>query len=182
MASPRTGLIQRPPSGSCRVSHTGRPGACSRHRDRPVSGAVDAGEVRAVVAGTHTVTTARDRLVWTVMDHAPTLVGATTEVLADLRALRGCLTTGGSVADPALEDLRVTLSADHRMADDRVAESMDMKLAADVPSSRRSAVMVSGRRSLHGPCTTDPASGWSVTCQSSSIGPDKVCVLCLVGS
>ena len=38
-------------------------------------------------------------------------------------------------------------------------ESIVMKLVVDCPSSLRSAVIVSGLRSLHGPCTTWFASG-----------------------
>ena len=82
------------------------------------NGTPDAREVTAVVTGTHEVTTALAGLVQAVMDHTPALVDrhgpeVSTEVLADLRALHGCLSTGALLLAPALDDLRVTVRTQH---------------------------------------------------------------------
>jgi hypothetical protein len=78
------------------------------HTDTP-----DVSSLAAVITGTHEVTTTLADLVAAVMDHTPTLADrhgpeSTTEVLADLRALHGCLTTGALVLAPALDDLRAS--------------------------------------------------------------------------
>nr|WP_042186573.1 hypothetical protein [Kibdelosporangium sp. MJ126-NF4]CEL17373.1 hypothetical protein [Kibdelosporangium sp. MJ126-NF4]CTQ91400.1 hypothetical protein [Kibdelosporangium sp. MJ126-NF4] len=78
-------------------------------RDRTL----DAGAVSAAVSGTHEVISALTGLVQALMDHTPALVDRhgpdiSTEVLADLRALHGCLTTGALLLAPTLEDLHVT--------------------------------------------------------------------------
>ncbi|RJQ85492.1 hypothetical protein [Amycolatopsis panacis] len=73
--------------------------------------APDAVDIAAAIIGTHEVTTALADLVTAVMDHTTTLTDrhdpeTSTEVLADLRALHGCLTTGALLLAPALDDLR----------------------------------------------------------------------------
>ncbi|WP_024876743.1 hypothetical protein [Saccharomonospora piscinae] len=72
----------------------------------------DARALRAAVRGTarltHTLATTIDSLVEAVRS-SPRAVGdehTTDDLLADLRALRHCLTAGAAVIDPALDDLR----------------------------------------------------------------------------
>jgi hypothetical protein len=70
--------------------------------------------VHGVVEGTHQLTTALSDLVTTLIDRAPTALAATDgadghlakELVADLRAMNGCLTTGALLLAPALDDLR----------------------------------------------------------------------------
>jgi hypothetical protein len=77
-------------------------------------GTPDADDVSAVVTGTHDLTTTLAGLVQALMDHMPTLAtthgqDVSSEILADLRALHGCLTTGALLLAPALDDLHVTV-------------------------------------------------------------------------
>ncbi len=81
------------------------------------TGTPDVGDVAAVIIGTHEVTIALGALVAAVMDHTTILTdrhgsGISTEVLADLRALHGCLTTGALLLAPALDDLRPNPAGD----------------------------------------------------------------------
>ncbi|MCO1574589.1 hypothetical protein M8C13_02305 [Crossiella sp. SN42] len=80
------------------------------------AGTPDAGEVSAVVTGAHEVTSALASLVEAAMEHTPVLAGThgaevSTEVLADLRAVHRCLTTGTLLLAPALDDLHLGTAA-----------------------------------------------------------------------
>ncbi|GAA3892645.1 hypothetical protein GCM10022243_67010 [Saccharothrix violaceirubra] len=73
----------------------------------------DARDVAAVITETRAVTTTLAGVVAAVMDHTTILADRhapeiRTEILADLRALHGCLTTGALLLAPALDDLRAT--------------------------------------------------------------------------
>ncbi|WP_199434480.1 hypothetical protein [Qaidamihabitans albus] len=77
------------------------------------SGLTGTAALHAAVAGVHHVASALADLVGTLIERVPSAVpaadgqaDATREVVADLRAAHGCLTTGLRLLDPALEDLR----------------------------------------------------------------------------
>lgn len=66
-------------------------------------------ELRTAVEGVHQVTTALATLAQTLMDQFPKALADQTiakEVVADLRAMHGCLTTSTLLLAPALDDLR----------------------------------------------------------------------------
>ena len=70
--------------------------------------------MHTAVDGVHRLTSAVAGLVSALMEQLPTVAatgngyhpGATGEVLADLRALHGCLNTGAVLLEPVLDDLR----------------------------------------------------------------------------
>jgi hypothetical protein len=78
------------------------------------AGTPDADAISAAVTGAHDVTVTLAGFLQVVMDHAPALGNThghdvSREVLADLRAVHGCLTTGALLLAPALDDLHVTV-------------------------------------------------------------------------
>lgn len=74
------------------------------------------GELREAVAATVAVVEALSTVVGHLMLHAPVALaghdGMVGEVVADLRALRGCLITGARLAEPALDGLRALPAPD----------------------------------------------------------------------
>lgn len=75
-------------------------------------------ELHAAVDGAMRISTALADLVTTMMHQAPAALDDTsgpvlTELLADLRAMHGCLTTGPLLLAPARDDLHQLLATQH---------------------------------------------------------------------